>query len=92
MGWDVTPRLIQSDKFDTYKGYPWTPVFNGDNSPEAFQAALIKAKQFLDASNMQHKIITLNAWNEWTEGSYLLPEKRTGTKYLEAIKNVFGEK
>ena len=92
MGWDVTPRLIQSDKFDTYKGYPFTPVFNGDNTPEAFQSALMKAKQFLDESNMQHKIVTLNAWNEWTEGSYLLPEKRTGTKYLEAIKNVFGEK
>ena len=92
MGWDVTPRLIQTDKFDTYKGYPWTPVFNGDNTPDAFQSALVKAKQFLDNSNIQHEIVILNAWNEWTEGSYLLPEKRTGTKYLEAIKNVFGEK
>ena len=92
MGWDVTPRLVQSDKFDTYKGYPWTPVFNGDNTPEAFQSALLKAKQFLDNSNMQHKVVILNAWNEWTEGSYLLPEKRTGTKYLESIKNIFGEK
>jgi len=91
MGWDVTPRLIQSDKFDSFKGYPWVPVFNGDNTPEAFRSALVKAKQFLDSSNMRHKIVILNAWNEWTEGSYLLPEKRTGTKYLEAIKNVFGE-
>ena len=91
MGWDVTPRIIQSDKFDTYKGYPFTPIFNGDNTPEAFQSALMKAKKFLDSSNMQHKIVILNAWNEWTEGSYLLPEKRTGTKYLEAVKNVFGK-
>jgi len=30
------------------------------------------------------------AWNEWTEGSYLLPEERTGTLYLEAIQKVFG--
>ncbi len=90
MGWDVTPRLVQSDKFDTFKGYPWTPVFNGDNTPEAFQSALVKAKAFVDAKNYKHKIVILNAWNEWTEGSYLLPEERTGTKYLEAIKNVFG--
>jgi hypothetical protein len=90
MGWDVTPRLIQSDKFDTFKGYPWTPVFNGDNTPEAFKSALIKAKAFVDSKNYKHKIITLNAWNEWTEGSYLLPDKRTGSGYLEAIKNVFG--
>ena len=92
MGWDVTPRLIQTDKFDTYKGYPWTPVFNGDNTPEAFQSALIKAKEFLDKKNYKNNIIILNAWNEWTEGSYLLPDKTTGTKYLEAIKNVFGNK
>ena len=92
MGWDVTPRLIQTDKFDTFKGYPWTPVFNGDNTPEAFQSALIKAKEFLDKKNYKNNIIILNAWNEWTEGSYLLPDKTTGTKYLEAIKKVFGNK
>ena len=92
MGWDVTPRLIQTDKFDTYKGYPWTPVFNGDNTPEAFQSALIKAKEFLDKKNHKNNIIILNAWNEWTEGSYLLPDKTTGTKYLEAVKKVFGNK
>jgi hypothetical protein len=91
MGWDVTPRLVQSDKFDTFKGYPWTPVFNGDNTPEAFQSALVKAKAFVDAKKYKHKIVILNAWNEWTEGSYLLPEERTGTKYLEAIKTVFGQ-
>lgn len=92
MGWDVTPRLVQSDKFDTFKGYPWTPVFNGDNTPEAFRSALLKAKQFVDKNNGEHKVIILNAWNEWTEGSYLLPEQRTGTKYLQAVKNVFGKK
>jgi hypothetical protein len=92
MGWDVTPRLVQSDKFDMYKGYPWTPVFNGDNTPEAFKEALTKAKEYVDEKNLTHKIIILNAWNEWTEGSYLLPEKRTGIKYLEAIKDVFGAK
>jgi Glycosyltransferase WbsX len=92
MGWDVTPRLIQSDKFDTFKGYPWTPVFNGDNTPQAFQSALLKAKQFLDTYDHQPKVVVLNAWNEWTEGSYLLPDTKTGTKYLEAVKNVFGKK
>jgi hypothetical protein len=90
MGWDVTPRLIQSDKFDSYKGYPWTPVFNGDNSPAAFKQGLQKAKSYLDTHPTKPKIITINAWNEWTEGSYLLPDTKTGTGYLDAIKAVFG--
>lgn len=89
MGWDVTPRLIQTDKFDSYKGYPWTPVFNGDNTPAAFAEALQKAKLFMDRNVQGPKIILLNAWNEWTEGSYLLPDTRTGGAYLEAIKNTF---
>lgn len=33
--------------------------------------------------------ITIYCWNEWTEGGYLLPEERTDTAYLEAVKNVF---
>ena len=35
-------------------------------------------------------MITLNAWNEWTEGSYLLPDTVTGTAYLEQVRAVFG--
>ena len=34
--------------------------------------------------------VFLNSWNEWTEGSYLLPEEKYGTAYLDAIKRVFG--
>ena len=92
MGWDVTPRLIQSDKFDKYKGYPWTPVFNGDNQPKVFQQALEKAKVFLNDHAAQHKIVFINAWNEWTEGSYLLPDTRNGEQYVQAIKAVFTSK
>ena len=68
------------------------PVFNSDNTSQVFQSALFKAKQFLNKYDHQPKVVILNAWSEWTEGSYLLPDKRTGTKYLEAVKNVFGNK
>jgi Glycosyltransferase WbsX len=80
---------MQSDKFEM-KDYPWTPVFVG-NTPAAFQEQLMEAKIFLDAYNPKHKIVVLNSWNEWTEGSYLLPEKKYGDAYLKAIKKVFGK-
>jgi hypothetical protein len=89
MGWDASPRCMQSDKFEM-RQYPWTPVLTG-NTPAVFEKALRDAKQFLDRYNPKQKILVINSWNEWTEGSYLLPEKRTGTGYLDAIKTVFGK-
>jgi hypothetical protein len=88
MGWDASPRCMQSDKFEL-KDYPWTPVFTG-NTPASFQEQLTEAKTFLDEYNPKHKILVLNSWNEWTEGSYLLPENKYGDAYLKAIKSVFG--
>ena len=33
--------------------------------------------------------IMINAWNEWVEGSYLLPDCLNGYGYLEAVRDVF---
>lgn len=88
MGWDASPRCMQTDRFEA-RDYPWTPVFTG-NTPAAFQQQLMEARMFLDKYKPRHKIVVLNSWNEWTEGSYLLPEKKYGDAYLKAIKAVFG--
>ena len=37
------------------------------------------------------KLITLNAWNEWTEGCYLEPSKEFGYGFLNAVARVFGD-
>ncbi len=85
MGWDASPRTIQSDVFDNI-GYPFTSVYT-NNTPENFQIALEEAKKFLEEANLN--ILNINAWNEWTEGTYLEPDTVNKYKYLEAIKNVF---
>ena len=87
VGWDATPRIAQSDSFDP-AGYPFIPTLN-DSTPPAFQAALTDAKRFLDARVSQPKILNINAWNEWTEGSYLEPDTEYGMAYLQAIRDVF---
>lgn len=88
MGWDSSPRACQSDIY-VEKEYPFLPVVQG-NTPENFGKALRSAKTFLDnSSELKHKILTINSWNEWTEGSYLEPDTQAKYGYLEQIGMVF---
>jgi hypothetical protein len=87
MGWDSSPRTLPSDVFDNL-GYPWMPMLEG-NTPARFQQALAQAKAFVDQHQSAPRILTINAWNEWTEGSYLEPDTVHGLDYLEAIRDVF---
>jgi hypothetical protein len=60
-----------------------------DNTPEHFRAALELARQRLLAETNGLRILNLNCWNEWTEGSYLEPDIVHGMAYLDAVKAVF---
>jgi hypothetical protein len=87
MGWDSSPRCRQEDPFEN-KGYPFMASMSG-NTPEAFGEALEKVKEFLKAHPQCNNTITINCWNEWTEGSYLEPDTQHGMAYLQQIKRVF---
>jgi hypothetical protein len=89
VGWDSSPRTAQSDRYEAGM-YPWLAVLTG-NSPSALEAVLKRARDFLDQRPRQPRLVTLNAWNEWTEGSYLLPDTKNGSAFLEAVRAVFGE-
>jgi hypothetical protein len=91
MGWDASPRTNQHVSWDASYGYPYTPVII-HNTPAAFKQALNEAKRFMDKQPFKQKILTINSWNEWTEGSYLEPDTRNRFGYLKAIKEVFGRR
>ncbi|WP_127586527.1 glycosyltransferase WbsX family protein [Paenibacillus koleovorans] len=90
MGWDASPRTVQSDGYENL-GYPHMATL-GNNTPEQFKLAVEGITSFLDRSPVTPKIFTINAWNEWTEGSYLEPDIINGMKYLEAIRDVLAGK
>ena len=87
MGWDSSPRCRQSDPF-VNKGYPFMATIGG-NTPELFKEALNRCKNFLNNRPPEERVLTINCWNEWTEGSYLEPDTETGMAYLQAIEEVF---
>ncbi|CZR68676.1 uncharacterized protein PAC_18575 [Phialocephala subalpina] len=90
VGWDSSPRACQSDIY-TNATYPFMPVVQG-NTPERFGEALRSAKGFLDSSTeLKTKLLTINSWNEWTEGSYLEPDVETRFSYLDQVDKVFGK-
>jgi len=88
MGWDPSPRTDQNAAY-TNSGYPYTPILV-NNTPALFKTALQGLKQQIDSGIHQTNIITINAWNEWGEGSYLEPDTKNGYGYLNAIRDVFG--
>ena len=83
VGWDNTPRYPAKGIHD---------VVHYHNTPTSFAALLSKAKKYADSHPEQPKLITINAWNEWVEGSYLLPDMLNGYGYLDAVKDVMDGK
>lgn len=83
VGWDNTPRYPNTE----------TVVVHINNTVEAFASFVQNAKDWADDhADTQPKFIMLNAWNEYIEGSYLLPDRKYGFKYLEAVKDVLDGK
>jgi Glycosyltransferase WbsX len=87
MGWDSSPRCDLKSEWANV-GYPFMNTI-GNNTPENFKTALQLTKDKLLSDPTGPRILNINCWNEWTEGSYLEPDIVNGMKYLEAVKEVF---
>ena len=91
MGWDPSPRcgaVTAAYWLDHKSPYPFGPVLEG-NSPEQFKKYLARAKSLTMKNPEDQRIIIINSWNEWGEGSYLEPDTVHRMDYLDAVRDVF---
>ena len=73
-GWDNTPRLGRR-----------ATVFHGA-SPGAYEEWLHALVTAARLEHPEHRLVFINAWNEWAEGAHIEPDVRFGSGYLEATR------
>ena len=85
LGMDVAPRWSRQ------LTYPWDYAKTGyypivvNNTPDRI------GEMMRQALAMNSDAVIINAWNEWTEGMSLIPEKHTGDAHLKAIRDAIKE-
>ena len=82
-GWDTNARYPAGEKRNIVHG----------RNPQDFEMFARRVRDWADANLPAEgpRLITVNSWNEWTEGSYLEPDDRFGYGYLDALRRVFVE-
>ena len=90
-GWDSTPRCRLDVPFPWPKTahYPYCATLT-NNTPDRFEQYLRAAKAHVLADPKKPGVVYINAWNEYTEGAYLLPNNFDSDGFLRAVAAVFG--
>ena len=91
-GWDPSPRCRLDEPFPWRKlWYPYLGIIK-DLSPDCFAKSVAFAKRQAEADPRCPGAILINAWNEYTEGSYLMPDEKNGDAYLKALRRTLVDK
>ncbi|MFA6560649.1 MAG: glycoside hydrolase family 99-like domain-containing protein [Verrucomicrobiia bacterium] len=89
VGWDTSSRWAKGCPWPPPNiGYPYTSVVVG-NTPELFGEVCRRARRHCESSRLRPPAVLVNAWNEWTEGSALLPDREYKTRFLEELNRAF---
>jgi hypothetical protein len=85
-GWDVSARNHPHEPWPPVKwNWPWGHIVV-NNTPERFGKLVKECRKFMSLQAHKPKVMVINAWNEWTEGSVLLPTRDQGDRVLKALK------
>jgi hypothetical protein len=88
-GWDVSARWeLKTPWPPQHSNYPYTPIVI-NNTPEKFGELCRLARRWAESNPKRPAAVVLNSWNEWTEGSAIMPGTQHGNGYLDQVKKVF---
>jgi Glycosyltransferase WbsX len=76
VGWDTTPRQGRRG------------IVVAGATPERFKAGLARLVGELHDRPAEHRLVFVNAWNEWGEGNHLEPDLARGHAHLEVVRQV----
>lgn len=75
--WDPSPRRKR-----------WVSIWTGI-TPELYKEQIRRVLELVKEKD--NKWIFIKSWNEWGEGNYLEPDRKTGRKFLQAMKEAIDE-
>jgi len=81
---NVHPTIIPG--FDRSPREGKMAVIYTDSTPEVFENQIKKAFDIVKDKKDEHKIIFLQAWNEWAEGNHMEPDLKYGHGFLDVLK------
>ena len=93
-GWDPSLRCDKNEPFPwsgVKQDYPYSAIFT-NATDSVFEKLLRDAKASALADPKKPGAVYINAWNEYTEGCWLLPSDRRHDLKLRAIARVFGRR
>ncbi|MDY7542780.1 MULTISPECIES: glycoside hydrolase family 99-like domain-containing protein [unclassified Cryobacterium] len=74
--------------FDNTARRQWQPDLWYGSNPYTFRRWFNSAVSAVSERERDHRIVFVNAWNEWAEGTVLEPSQRFGRTYLLAVRDV----
>ncbi|USR79457.1 glycoside hydrolase family 99-like domain-containing protein [Arcanobacterium pinnipediorum] len=74
--------------FDNTARRQWKSDIWWGSNPYTFHRWLLASVDSVMDRDPEHRIVFINAWNEWAEGAVLEPTARHGKTYLQAVRNV----